>query len=149
MNISSGTAVPAWAYIDVVTEDIFDPVYATQAVGLPESTVGNDQTSPSESPSISPTSNMSRDTIIIIGGAVGGIVGFGLLAGVFILCYLKRRRALARKRESQVMETTAAPPASQDPNALPSTGDSSSNQSGPQSPPGGFYSHSSPWSPPL
>jgi hypothetical protein len=122
-------------------------VKASQTVG-PESTVGN---YPSQTPSVSPTFHISNNTGKIIGGAVGGIAGLGIIAFGFILCYRKRREALTRQREAQDEEKRAEPvlpSASQDQNAPPSTGYTSSNLSGPQSPPDGFYSDGSPWSPP-
>jgi hypothetical protein len=120
-------------------------VKASQTVG-PESTVGN---YPSQTPSISPTFHISNNTSKIIGGAVGGIAGLGIIAAVFIYCYLQKRKKHEKKSQTLVTETgevSILPSASQDPNALPLTGYTSSSLRGPQSPPDGFYSDGSPWS---
>jgi len=103
-DISPATAVPGWAYLDVVTTDQFNPATAKQFVNLPESTVGNNQVSTSSS--ISPvttssqasttapvgsnstSSNTSANTSAIIGGSVGGLLGLGLL--VALILYLRK-----------------------------------------------------------
>ncbi len=95
------TPVPAWAYLDVVTPDGFDLASARQllALGLPESTFGNNEvstsssTSPSTATQASSTapvrSNNSSNTPAIIGGTVGGVIGVGLLAALVL--YIRKR----------------------------------------------------------
>jgi len=116
-HINNATAVPAWAYLDVVTPDQFQISVAKQIVvlGSPESTVGNNEVSTSSSTSSStstssltassqpsttapvvlnssPNSNSnsnSSNTPAIIGGSVGGVVGLGLL--VALVLYLRKQ----------------------------------------------------------
>ena len=157
------TAVPAWAYLDVVATDKFNPEMATQAVYLPESTVGNNEgsitsstasfsTSPltPSSETLRPMSNFKSSHIpAIIGGTLGSILGLGLI----ILCLLK-----GSKRQSLSVafgRTRGAPrTASQHAKVLPLSGCNSPNyrQRGPSPLPAGFhimYSNGTPWSPPL
>lgn len=114
-DINPATAVPAWAYIDVVTPDEFDPVRAMQ-VRLPESTVGNNDASASSSPSPSATpvqsaSNQPSNTPAIIGGAVGGVLGLGLILALII--YLLKQddtRKHRRQPPSAAFARAAATP---------------------------------------
>jgi len=115
-HINNATAVPAWAYLDVVTADQFQLSGARQIAALrsPESTVGNNEvptpSSTSSSTSTSPltdtssqpsttalvvlnsssnTSTNTSNTPAIIGGSVGGVVGLGLL--VALVLYLRKQ----------------------------------------------------------
>ena len=90
--INPDTAVPAWAYLDVVPKDKFEALSANQTVNLrlPESTVGNIETSSTSSGSPSETSTSQSDnepigTFAIIGIAVGSTFGIGLIG---LLIYL-------------------------------------------------------------
>ncbi|KAK7690894.1 hypothetical protein QCA50_005996 [Cerrena zonata] len=90
-NISSGTAIPAWAYLDVVSPDTFN---LTGAKAL-------DSTDPPDSTAIpGPTSSVSGSSQgsshksnagAIAGGVVGGILGLIVIAGV-IWWFLRRKR---------------------------------------------------------
>ena len=160
-NISPATAVPAWAYLDVVTADTFDPVNATRAVSLPESTVGNIElsTRSSISSSISKTQTNAplpstsyiygplvtpAMGITMIGVIVGGIIGFIITATLIVYIVKKRKGQLLSARTSATPSMAAAAgfrPASQHPSTLFSGGYISSNQ-GQNEPP-----LPSPWSP--
>src|SRR5258706_1246874 len=163
-HISSETTVPAWAYLDVVTTDRFEAVSASQAVNLPESTIGNNEmsTPSSTSPSISSetsTSTKSIDTAAMIGIAVGSTLGLGLIVAL-VVYILKRGRprlplsAFARKRATPNMETTEGlRSTARHPNILLPSGQSSvaHEQEGQPLPPTvSQFDHMtvSPWSPP-
>ena len=165
-NISSATAVPAWAYLDVVTMDIFDPTSAIQAVSLPESTAANNKPSTSSSVSSSQTStpasrNVLIDTSVIIGITVGSTLGVILIAALILYLLRKENRqspssAFARTRTTPSMGAAAAGfrSASRHPSTLVSGGYSSwdHGRKGPALPPAVFqFDHKNgiPWSPPL
>ena len=116
-HINSATAVPAWAYLDVVTPDQFllSGARRLAVAGLPESTVGNNEvsTSSSTSPltttqastttpvglnssSPSNSSGPSNNTYTLIGVAVGGIIGASLLAGLVL--YLRQRNKINKTK---------------------------------------------------
>lgn len=109
-SIPTGTAIPQWAYQDVVTTDDFNVTLA-QAVGdSPESTattapatatsvstttgvVASLTAAPSSSTtSLSQPSSKSTNTSAIVGGAVGGVVGLAAIAGLATWFFLRRRR---------------------------------------------------------
>ena len=168
-NISLATSVPAWAYLDVVTADMFDATSAIQAVSLPESTVGNNEMSTSSSPSPSISSsetltpapnNKPIDTSAIVGITVGTTLGLGLIAVLILYLLTKRKRQLPSSEFAKMGATPsigepAAGPrsASRHPNALLLSGYSSwdHRQSGPSPPTVFQFGHmtDSPWSPPL
>ena len=80
--INQATAVPEWAYFDVVTADTFNIVNASLSSNLHESTVGNVPTStvPTSTALISPTSsNRGPDTSLIKSVTIGGVIGLILL----------------------------------------------------------------------
>ncbi|KAI1788869.1 hypothetical protein LXA43DRAFT_609760 [Ganoderma leucocontextum] len=104
-NIPSGTAIPAWAYLDVRINNTFDPA-AAQAVAaqdLPESTApaaasqtslstgtdGNIGAPTATGGDPSSSSKKTSNAGAIVGGVVGGIAGLALisLAVAFILRY--------------------------------------------------------------
>ena len=153
-NISSATAVPAWAYLDVVTADTFSPVNASRDVGSPESTVGNYDTSKpsSTSSSISSTStNQSNGTAIIIGVTVGGLIGL-IITAVVIFYLVKRHKGRLSSAGTSAAPSMAAAglvSAPQHPSTLLSSAHSNSNQ-GQSEPslPSQFGHNGSPWSPP-
>ncbi|KAG6377323.1 hypothetical protein JVT61DRAFT_15113 [Boletus reticuloceps] len=112
-GIPSGTAVPQWALQDVTTSDLFNVTLAQSTGDNPEltatraqstnsltgtSTVGSVSfTAQPQSPatsapapgSSSPGSGLG--TSAIIGGVVGGVVGFLLIVGAIALCVMKRK----------------------------------------------------------
>lgn len=106
-NISPAVAVPAWAYLDVVTTDIFDPMSAIQALSLPESTTGNNEmpttltsTSISSTQTLTPAwSNAFLETSVIIGLTAGCTLGV-ILTAALILYLLRKERRDARKSPS-------------------------------------------------
>ena len=166
-HISTDTAVPAWAYLDVNTTDRFESVSASQAVdrNLPESTVGNNEmstpssTSPSISSSETSTRTKSIDTATMIGIAIGSTIGLGVIVGLVVYILKKGRprlhlSAFARKKAKPKMGTVAGlHSTARHPNILLPSGQSSvgHEHEGPPLPPAVFqYDHmdGSPWSPP-
>ena len=109
-HINSATAVPAWAYMDVITPDWFNAQNASLLSNLPESTVGNNEVSTSSSTSPLTTSteiqvsasvgpsNESSNTPAIIGGTVGGVLGLGLIAAL-VLYLLKQEKNKKNRRQ--------------------------------------------------
>ncbi|THG99064.1 hypothetical protein EW026_g3210 [Hermanssonia centrifuga] len=116
-NIPTGTAIPAWAYLDVVEPDSFN-ITAAQALAdedLPESTAaagpsatsGSSGSSTSSSASIFASSSAhtltpeaansssgSKSNVgPIVGGVVGGIGGAAIIAAAIAFWLIKRRRA--------------------------------------------------------
>jgi hypothetical protein len=89
-DISPDTAVPAWAYLDVVTTDKFEAVSASQGVDLPESTIGNNPMSTSP-PLTSSSNNKSLNTAAIIGITVGSTV---VLVLIGVLSWLHKKGKL-------------------------------------------------------
>lgn len=98
--LSAGTAVPAWAYLDVVTADRFIAEAAQDNLGLPESLAGgatptSNGTTPSQTQSQTatntPSSSKSDNLPAIVGGAVGGAVGLGLI--IVLIIYLMKRKS--------------------------------------------------------
>lgn len=163
-HISSETAVPAWAYLDVNITNRFEAVSASQAVNLPESTIGNNEistpssTSPSVSSSETPTSTKSIDTAAMIGIAVGSTIGLGLIVGLVVYILKKGRprlplSAFARKKATPNMGTVAGlHSTARHPNILLPSGQSNvgHEQERPPLPPAVFqFDHmdGSPWSP--
>ncbi|KAM5540811.1 hypothetical protein V8D89_005455 [Ganoderma adspersum] len=119
-NIPSGTAIPAWAYLDVRVNGTFDPTAAeaVAAQNLPESTA---LPAPSQTLSASTNNHGSPSTVrggtissaptaagdnsssgskrtnagAIAGGVVGGLAGVALIAAaVFVLRKRSRRSAV-------------------------------------------------------
>jgi len=124
-QIPSGTSIPAWAYLDVVADDIFnvttakkdDTAPATSATGSskPTATVSSSVSS-TVSPtapgiSSSPTSvgngggsspaetssgaSKTSNAGAIAGGVVGGVVGLGIIAGLIAFFLMRQRRTKA------------------------------------------------------
>ncbi|KAF9791938.1 hypothetical protein BJ322DRAFT_1026287 [Thelephora terrestris] len=107
-SIPLNTAVPHWAYLNYTTGNMFDPVAAKAAGGLPEMLAAVPSTV-----SLSSTSTGSRSSMMVVpttgqgdnnkkksnaGAIAGGVIG-GLLALAAIVVGLwifLRRRALAR-----------------------------------------------------
>ncbi|KAF9218335.1 hypothetical protein BS17DRAFT_87075 [Gyrodon lividus] len=114
VDIPSGTAVPAWAYQDVVTSDMFNATLADTTGDNPESSATRVQSTGSavatttggavsasltslpsvtSTPSATPTSSKSSNTGAIAGGVVGGIVGLAVIAGVITYFIIKKKRS--------------------------------------------------------
>lgn len=104
-TIPTGTAVPNWAYLDVVTGDIFNATAARLDGDLPESNATAPLTTTSTASlstsvpvsttstgSSTPTSK-SSDVGAIAGGVVGGIVGVGAITGLAAWFFIRRRRS--------------------------------------------------------
>lgn len=118
-GIPNGTAVPQWAYQDVVSSDDFNVVLAQEVGDSPESAalVTTSSTTASLTPppssftlsatlpstqpltlssisSASPTSAPGTETGAIVGGVVGGAIGFAAAVTVtwFFICRRQRPR---------------------------------------------------------
>jgi hypothetical protein len=106
-HISSDTAVPAWAYLDVSSTDKFEAVSASQAVDLPESTIGNNEM-PTSSSSPSSSDDQPIGTPATITIAIIGTLAL-VLIGVLIYCYKTRNDrtmpGFARKRKGSAEKT--------------------------------------------
>jgi len=108
-SIPSGTAVPAWAYLDVTTSDFFNPAIAESDDTAPESsaqaptstsTVASSGSSQATTTLLSPsqTSPVSGNIAThtqsnvgaIAGGVVGGVVVLGIIAGL-VAFFLMRK----------------------------------------------------------
>ncbi|OAX38931.1 hypothetical protein K503DRAFT_865799 [Rhizopogon vinicolor AM-OR11-026] len=113
MDIPTGTTVPHWAYLDVVTNDTFNPSLALQAGDSPESTATKVQSTGSTIPSttslfsLTPSPNIATSSAAqsttstskssnvgaIAGGVVGGVVGIAAIVGLAAWFCVKRRRS--------------------------------------------------------
>ncbi|KAG1745472.1 uncharacterized protein EDB91DRAFT_150656 [Suillus paluster] len=110
-TIPNGTSVPNWAYLDVEPSDAFNATAAQLDGDLPEAnattplsttaltstTTTGFTTTPTGSStagtgSSTPTSR-SSNVGAIAGGVVGGIVGFGVIAGPAAWLFIRRRRS--------------------------------------------------------
>ncbi|KAI0767134.1 hypothetical protein C8Q74DRAFT_1369974 [Fomes fomentarius] len=110
-SIPSGTAVPAWAYLDVIASSTFDPDAALEVAkkDLPESTGFRAPSSTSTTASVSPSdttassstpqitivsdsssSSKMPDVKAIVGGVVGAVLGLNAL-GIAAFLYLRFR----------------------------------------------------------
>ncbi|KIJ06369.1 hypothetical protein PAXINDRAFT_20436 [Paxillus involutus ATCC 200175] len=112
VDIPNGTAIPAWAYQDVVTSDLFNVTLAETTGDNPESTATHVQSTGSAvtstsavsasltgSPSVTVTptstssSSSSSNTGAIAGGVVGGVVALAAIVGVISYLALKKKRS--------------------------------------------------------
>ncbi|KAG0702986.1 hypothetical protein DFH29DRAFT_982149 [Suillus ampliporus] len=110
-TIPTGTSVPNWAYLDVVTSNAFNATAAQLDGDQPESnatsplstsaltsttSTGSSTTSTGSSTtstvSSTPTSN-SSNVGATAGGVVGGIIGVGAIAGLAAWFFIRRRRS--------------------------------------------------------
>ncbi|KIP11619.1 hypothetical protein PHLGIDRAFT_457951 [Phlebiopsis gigantea 11061_1 CR5-6] len=102
--IPSGTAIPAWAFLNVTMTDTFDPATAqlyqasnsTESSAPPASSTSsvlssNTQTSTSTG-TASSTASPKTNVGAIAGGVVGGVVGVAVLC-VLLGLWLKQRKA--------------------------------------------------------
>ncbi|KAG1865832.1 hypothetical protein DFJ58DRAFT_770477 [Suillus subalutaceus] len=144
MNIPTGTAVPNWAYLDVVTSNIFNATAAQLDGDLPESKATSSLSiistvivsplasvtstilisaslpaSTTSTGSSTPTSK-SSDVGATAGGVVGGIVGVGAIAGLAAWFFIRRRRSRRAPLPTFSQPQMTQPPRFYDP-ADPST----------------------------
>jgi len=120
--VPPGTAIPAWAYLDVVDEDTFNANEAQTKAGehgadtFP-STGGNSGSSKSGGSS-------SANIGAIAGGAVGGVVVIGLIVALIVYLVVRRKRSPAAiySGDSPTMPMAPAlvPPAGASPYMAPS-----------------------------
>lgn len=118
--IPGGTAIPAWAYLDVVTTDTFNDTLAKADVSAPASTateskptgtvastVASTSSDFSTTPYSTPTSSVNgagssssgtakkSNAGAIAGGVVGGTVGLAIIAGLIAFFLMRSRRTRA------------------------------------------------------
>ncbi|CCA70038.1 hypothetical protein PIIN_03978 [Serendipita indica DSM 11827] len=134
-EVPSGTAIPAWAFLNITVLDRFT-AGAAQAlvgqpdltIGTPQSTISSSQTTSSGSPTTQPSSSSSTesstptssqpqpsskdDTPAIVGGVVGGVVGLGLIVCLFIFLMKHNQTIKAKKRAPSAEFTKMMPPGS-------------------------------------
>ncbi|RPD74550.1 hypothetical protein L226DRAFT_77477 [Lentinus tigrinus ALCF2SS1-7] len=103
--VPSGTAIPAWAYQNVTKSNRFNGSEALDVSqqGLPDTTGTNLPPIPTASATVSvPSSRKSSDVGVIVGGAVGGVLGLALF-GV-LLYHALRREDYERVAQGQATE---------------------------------------------
>jgi hypothetical protein len=96
-TIPSGTSVPAWAYLDVVTSDFFNLTLAQADVGAPESSAQGSKTSgtaPSSTSHVATATSHKKSNVgAITGGVVGGVVVLALIAALVAFFLVRKRPA--------------------------------------------------------
>ncbi|OJA18118.1 hypothetical protein AZE42_10805 [Rhizopogon vesiculosus] len=107
-NIPNGTAIPHWAYLDVVTNDMFNAAAAQRDGDSPESTSTQVQSTTSiissttsisasltsSSTTQSPTPTLKSSSVgAIAGGVVGGVIAGIAIAGVVAWFFVRHRRS--------------------------------------------------------
>jgi hypothetical protein len=105
MEIPTGTAVPDWAYLDVTGSDRYNGATAEADVDKPESSAGGNPTVTNPGPA-SPTSTTQttkhptaaaavKKSIAgpIAGGVVGGVVFLGVIAGLAVFFFQRRKQS--------------------------------------------------------
>ncbi|KAJ8590350.1 hypothetical protein M405DRAFT_816399 [Rhizopogon salebrosus TDB-379] len=129
LNIPSGTVVPHWAYLDVVTSDKFNATAAQLAGDTPESTATQAQ---STSSIVSSTASVSASLTTIVtgsstaqtpsststskgshvgdiaGGSVGGVIGIAI-AGIAAWLFVRRRRSRRRTPSETFKDISGGP----------------------------------------
>jgi len=105
MEIPTGTAIPDWAYLDVTGSDRYNGATAEADVDKPESSAGGNPTVTNPGPA-SPTSTTQttkhptaaaavKKSIAgpIAGGVVGGVVFLGVIAGLAVFFFQRRKQS--------------------------------------------------------
>ncbi|THH28014.1 hypothetical protein EUX98_g6170 [Antrodiella citrinella] len=105
--IPSGTAVPAWAFLDVTVSDNFNASAAqlNEETNPAESSASSVAALPTNSPTVGgplPThaaaaSHSGSPVGAIVGGVVGGVVGLAILAAIGIFFWRRRGRSSAAR----------------------------------------------------
>ncbi|OAX34707.1 hypothetical protein K503DRAFT_868752 [Rhizopogon vinicolor AM-OR11-026] len=108
LNIPNGTAIPHWAYLDVVTNDMFNAAAAQRDGDPPESTSTQVQSTisiissttsisaslTSSSTTQSPTSTLKSSSVgAIAGGIIGGVIAGIAIASVVAWFFVRHRRS--------------------------------------------------------
>ncbi|PIL36824.1 hypothetical protein GSI_00514 [Ganoderma sinense ZZ0214-1] len=127
-TIPSGTSIPAWAYLDITTNNTFNPAAAqavasqnapdstapstasqtagaTSLTAAPSATSGSNG-APSTGQNSGSTSKKSSNVGPIVGGVVGGIAAI-VLIGVVVFFVLRSRRNAARNQPTGPVDLTA------------------------------------------
>ncbi|TDL21361.1 hypothetical protein BD410DRAFT_804288 [Rickenella mellea] len=115
-DIPPGTTIPAWAYLNVATSDIFNLTEAQVLQSLPESTASVNQVTQTRTAGANPTqsgpaSGKSSNTGAIAGGIVGGIYAVVIISNLFIYYRNKKRRNTMGSSQPSVVarpDTTGA-----------------------------------------
>ncbi|KIK18931.1 hypothetical protein PISMIDRAFT_683337 [Pisolithus microcarpus 441] len=99
-NIPSGTAIPQWAYQNVIVSGSFNATLAQVVGDSPESTATayslSVLTNPTGSSTPSLSSPKSNNAGAIVGGIVGGAVGLTAVAAVATWFFIRRHRQVVR-----------------------------------------------------
>ncbi|TDL21354.1 hypothetical protein BD410DRAFT_804284 [Rickenella mellea] len=115
-SIPLGTTIPAWAYINVSTTDVFDPSNARHLQSPPESTTPfihvtptiDRGTNPTQDASASSQSPSASDIFGAVAAILVGIVNF------VYYCYIRRRNKKRRKMLDPSAQRVEAHPDTQD-----------------------------------
>ncbi|TDL21537.1 hypothetical protein BD410DRAFT_898873 [Rickenella mellea] len=135
-DIPSGTAIPAWAYVNVSQSDIFNPNDAMTLSASHDSTASLNQVTQTGAGGANPTNGVtgakkkSSNTGAIAGGVVGGVVVIAL-AGLLAF-FLIRQRNNKRRNMAPSSQYMAANPVSPGPEMQNFTGGSGGGYSGQQ-----------------
>ncbi|PFH47065.1 hypothetical protein AMATHDRAFT_50580 [Amanita thiersii Skay4041] len=114
-DILSNTAIPHWAYQDVVASNKFDINVAQQeAQEGPDTTAGAAATTVTASATVVVTAGGSKGSKSnvgpIVGGVIGGVGALALIAGVFVLWFFRRKQVQnQRASEPQLLGSTSSP----------------------------------------
>ncbi|KAG2121357.1 hypothetical protein BD769DRAFT_1479018 [Suillus cothurnatus] len=96
MTIPNGTAVPNWAYLDVVNlpeSNATSPLSGSTTTSLSTSTHASTILYTTILPDLQRPTSKSSDVGATVGGVVGGIVGVGAIAGLAAWFLIRRRRS--------------------------------------------------------
>ncbi|KAI9571583.1 hypothetical protein HD554DRAFT_2302235 [Boletus coccyginus] len=124
-GVPAGTAVPHWAFQDVTASDLFNVTLARSVGDNPESTALNSAKSTGSVNPVSTVASASNNAestgsvypvsrTATAGGAVGGVVGLALIAGVVVFFVMKKKRS----QTSPSVHYTAAPTSSVPPSGV-------------------------------
>ncbi|KAF9459981.1 hypothetical protein BDZ94DRAFT_1267131 [Collybia nuda] len=105
-NIPSGTRVPHWAYLDVVTLDVFSASLAQDSLNAPESTPVQQATTtsargfttgiPGHTAPAQDSGSKKSNAGAIAGGVIGGLAFLAIVGGLMFWLVRRRRRTLGK-----------------------------------------------------
>lgn len=114
-QVPAGTAIPSWAFLDVVRSDRFNVTLAKNmaAYDLPDTTMLSSTATPtstfttvtSQTTQTAPMTSSAKkiNPGVITGVAVGALVLGGTLIGAIIFCCMRRRRGVALGQASSAL----------------------------------------------
>ncbi|KAH7344111.1 hypothetical protein B0J17DRAFT_202420 [Rhizoctonia solani] len=130
LPLPGGVTVPSWAYYDFTVADTFNPVIASQQVGLESSAVSGATSTPAPvpNPTVAPASTVTgangsaptpkpitsqsssgSNTGAIVGGIVGGVLGIGLIG---LIAFVLTRKRKTEEPANKYPEANHKPPMS-------------------------------------